>query len=201
MRSCRTVQSQTLQLFEAVCNVFRGVNFTPTMRTKFLTGILVAIVSVGAHASDDLASQPNQPETKSAPKNIIKTTVHSARLGEIDADTPIYHSYSNAEITDKLNQIDLLSAYERREILLEVRRRIERDGEFKVEEHERRFGHVVSAEPRSTEDTEELLLEEVVIHRVDTGEDMTEVVRDIEPRNSRPPVRRVNSGRAYSSQQ
>ena len=172
------------------------------MRSQYSLAVLVFSFGTLAFGADDPPSNKDVSSRDATSKDLVQTVVHSARLGEIDADTPVYRSYTNAEITDKLNQFDLLTAYERRELLLEVRRRIERDGEFKVEKHERRFGQVVSTEPTPNSDvSEELVLEEIVIHRVDSNEDDVEAVRDIEARKPRPPVRRVSSGRSYSSQQ
>lgn len=172
------------------------------MRTRYLLSILIVSVGTFAIGADDPPTSEDVSSRETAPKDRVQTVVHSARLGEIRADTSVYQSYTNAEITNKLNQFDLLTAYERRELLLEVRRRIERDGEFKVEKHERRFGRVVSAEPTQSSDiSEELVLEEIVIHRVDSIEEDIEAVREQETRKPRPPVRRVSSGRSYSSQQ
>ena len=172
------------------------------MRSKYSLAVLLFSFGTLAFGADDPPSNKDVSSRDANSKDLVQTVVHSARLGEIDADTPVYRSYTNAEITDKLNQIGLLTAYERRELLLEVHRRIERDGEFKVEKHERRFGQVVSAEPTSNSDVaEELILEEIVIHRVDSNEEDVEAVREIETREPRPPVRRVSSGRSYSSQQ
>ena len=172
------------------------------MRKQYLLGVLIVSLGAFAFGDDDALTQKDVSSRDAAPKDRAQTVVHSARLGEINADTPVYRSYSNAEITDKLNQFALLTAYERRELLLEVRRRIERDGEFKVEKHERRFGQVVSTESTKRSDTsQELVLEEIVIHRVDSTDDDIETVREQEARKPRPPVRRVSSGRAYSSQQ
>lgn len=172
------------------------------MRSKFLLGVLFVVIGAVALGADDPPSTKDVTSRDTASKDLLQPIVHSARLGEIDADTPVYRSYTNAEITNKLNQIALLTAIERRELLLEVHRRIERDGEFKVEKHERRFGQVVSGEPVPTSDISEApVLEEIVIHRVDSNEDEIEAIRETEARKPRPPVRRVSTGRAYSSQQ
>lgn len=172
------------------------------MRSQTLLGVLFVSLGTFAFGADDPPSKKDVSSRDAASKDFVQTVVHSARLGEIDVDTPVYRSYTNAEITDKLNQIGLLTAFERRELLLEVHRRIERDGEFKVEKHERRFGRVISPEPTATSDVvEELVLEEIVIHRVDSNEEDIDAVREIETRKPRPPVRRVSSGRSYSSQQ
>lgn len=174
------------------------------MRSKYLLAVLIFSFGTLAFGDEDsdLSSNKDGISRDDASKDLVQTVVHSARLGEIDADTPVYRAYTNAEITDKLNQFDLLTAFERRELLLEVHRRIERDGEFKVEKHERRFGRVVRPEPKlASEVSDELVLEEIVIHRVDSDEEDIEAVREIEARKPRPPVRRVSSGRSYSSQQ
>ena len=173
------------------------------MRSKFLFSVLIFAFGTLALGADDPPTRKDVTSRADARNDeLVQAVVHSARLGEIDADTPVYRSYTNAEITDKLNQFDRLTAYERRGLLLEVRRRIERDGEFKVEKHERRFGQVDSEEPvLASDDSEELVLEEIVIHRVDSNEEEIEVTREKEARNLRPPVRRIPSGRSYSSQQ
>lgn len=172
------------------------------MRPQYLLGVLVVSFGAFVFGDDDPTSTKDVTSRDSALNDSVQSVVHSARLGEIDADTPVYRSHTNAEINDKLNQIHLLTAYERRELLKEVHRRIKRDGEFKVEKHERRFGQVVSAEPApSSDDSEELVLEEIVIHRVDSSEEEIEATRENEARKPRPPVRRLSSGRSYSSQQ
>lgn len=181
----------------------RGLNFSPNMRSQFLLGVLVVSVGAFVLGEDDSPSTKDVSSRDATSNEPVQTVVHSARLGEIDADTPVYRSHTNAEINHKLNQFHLLTAHERLEILREVRRRIERDGEFKVEKHERRFGRVVSAEPAPSSDvSEEPVLEDIVIHRVDSSEEELEAAREQEARKSpRPPVRRLPSGRSYSSQQ
>ena len=171
-----------------------------TMRFKLLVGGL--IVSMGAIAFGDDSTPASDEDRESSGVATTQSVVHSARLGEIDVNTPIYRSYTNAQIHNDLNQFHLLSPQNRREILREVQRRIERDGRFIVEENEQRFGQVVSSDVRvnSTNDAEPLL-EEIVISRPDADVDDADVVRAKEVRKTRPPVRRVNSGRAYSPQQ
>ena len=180
----------------------KGVNFSPNMRPQYLLGALVVSFGAFVFSDDDLSSTKDVSSRDPATSDSVQTVVHSARLGEIDADTPVYRSHTNAEIRDKLNQIHLLTAYERLELLKELHHRIKRDGEFTVEKHERRFGQVVSAEPvPNSDDSEELVLEDIVIHRIDSDEEEIEAPRDNEVRKSRPPVRRLSSGRSYSSQQ
>ncbi len=148
------------------------------------------------HTASDMDNQP-EPIVRDA-----DTVVHSARLGTIDATTPVYRSYTNAQLSTKLNRFHLLSAVDRRELLLEVSRRIERDGHFKVEKHEQRFGQVVRTESTaSNAESTEHVLEEFVIARADANGDEDEAVRVKELRKPRTPVRRVSSGRAYTSQQ
>ncbi|MCY4129500.1 MAG: hypothetical protein OXG15_09720 [Gammaproteobacteria bacterium] len=172
------------------------------MRPKYFLGVLVLSIAAFVLGEDDPPSTKDVSSRDATSNEPVQTVVHSARLGEIDADTLVYRSHTNAEINQKLNQIHLLTAYERLELLREVRRRIERDGEFKVEKHERRFGRVVSAEPLPTSDvSEEPVLEDIVIHRVDSSEEEIEAAREQEARKPRPPVRRLSSGRSYSSQQ
>ena len=174
------------------------------MRSKFLLGVLIVSLGAFIFADDDATSTKDvsSRDRDAAPSDLLESVVHSARLGEIDADTPVYRSFTNIEISDELNRIHLLSAHERRALLTELHRRIKRDGEFKVEKHERRFGQVVSTEPASSSDnSEELVLEDIVIHRVDSDEEEIEATREIEARKPRPPARRLSSGRSYSSQQ
>ena len=172
------------------------------MRPKYFLGVLVVTIAAFVFGEDDPPSAKDVSSRDTTSNEPVQTVVHSARLGEIDADTPVYRSHTNAEINHKLNRFHLLTAHERLEILREVRRRIERDGEFKVEKHERRFGRVVSAEPApSNEVSEEPVLEDIVIHRVDSSEEELEAAREQEARKPRPPVRRLSSGRSYSSQQ
>lgn len=171
------------------------------MRTHYLFGVLILAIGAYSYGADDPSSTKDVSSREAESNDLVQTVVHSARLGEIDPDTAVYRSYTNTEINNKLNQIAQLTAYERRELLSEVHRRIERDGEFKVEKHERSFGKVVSAEPEATNDvSEELVLEDIVIHRVDSSEEEMNATRE-EARKSRPPVRRLSSGRSYSSQQ
>ena len=171
------------------------------MRPHYLLVVLILVIGTYSYGADDPSSTKDVSSRDAESNGPVKAVVHSARLGEIDADTSVYRSYTNTEIKDKLNQIAQLTAYERRELLSEVHRRIERDGEFKVEKHERSFGKVVSAEPEPKSDvSEELVLEDIVIHRVDSSEEELNATRE-ETRKQRPPVRRLSSGRSYSSQQ
>lgn len=172
------------------------------MRLHYLLSVLIVSVGAFVFGADDPPSTKDVSSRDATSNDPVQTVVHSARLGEIDADTPVYRSYTNVEINDKLNQIAQLTAYERRELLSEVYRRIKRDGEFKVEKHERSFGQVVSTEPGPTGDvSEEPVLEDIVIHRVDSSDEEIDAAREKEARKPRPPVRRLSSGRSYSSQQ
>ena len=174
------------------------------MRSQYFLGVLIVFLGAFVLGDDDASTTKDvsSRDRDATSSDLGQTVVHSARLGEIDADTPVYHSYTNTEISDKLNQFGSLTAHERRELLLEVRRRIERDGEFKVEKHDRRFGQVENGEATpSSVASEQLVFEEIVIHRVDSNEETVETPREKEVRKPRPPVRRLSSGRSYSSQQ
>lgn len=163
---------------------------------------LLALAGTHALANDvDLISdQVGESNKPTQLESVTQAVVHSARMGEIDADTPIYHTYTNAELEAKLERFHLIPADERRAILLEVNRRIGRDGHFKVEKNERSFGQVVRAEPESSANpVDEPRLEEIVIVRADaTAAEEEEAVRRKEVRKTRSPVN--ISGRAYSSQ-
>ena len=173
------------------------------MRFKLLLGALIAGMGIFAHAETTASASDSNRQSSSVTTVTSQSVVHSARLGEIDVGTPIYRSYTNAQITADLNQIHLLSPERRREILLEVKRRIERDGRFVVAKHKQRFGQVVRSDrhERKNEATrDEPLLEEIVIVREGAADEEVDAVRAKEIRKTRPPVRRVNSGRAYSPQ-
>ena len=172
------------------------------MRFKLLLGGLIAGMGILAFADTTASASDTNRNSISVTTATSQSVVHSARLGEIDASTPIYRSYTNAQISADLNQIHLLSPERRREILIEVKRRIERDGRFVVEENEQRFGQVISPDQRSNDATDdEPMLEEIVVV-LPEAEDVedADALRAKEARKTRPPVRRVNSGRAYSPQ-
>ena len=169
-----------------------------TVRNVLIFVGCACVTLTSAQSESDSSSVDKKP---SGLQHRVETTVvHSARLGEIDANTSVFRSYSNAEISAYLNEFHKLSPFQRREILLEVSRRIREEGEFVVEKHEQRFGRVVSVEVATAEPDpdEPQLEEEVVVGSMQAEDESAERVRPPEVRQSRPPVRRVNSGRAYS---
>ena len=177
----------------------------PTVLTK---GVLVASACcIGLVALAD--SEPNDNATDvdvvDATTVAILTEAADARFVDVgqpdDAESSAYAAWTNAQINEELNQIHLLSPQERRDLLLEVSHRIERFGHFEVDKHEQRFGHVVSSESDETEaESQEPRLEEFVIARTETSDKDVDAPRVKEVRKQRQPVRRVSSGRAYSSQ-
>lgn len=163
--------------------------------SAYLLGCLVSVSMLGQTAQTSATSSTEQTELQSRVQNNV---VFSAKLGEINVDTSIYQAYSNAEISARLNEFHKLSPHDRREILLEVSRRIREHGEFKVEKHEQRFGRVVSSDLVNAPDPDEPKLEEIVVARLGSEDDEAEPVPAIDTRKSRTPVRRVSSGRAYT---
>ena len=150
--------------------------------------------------ADDMQTS-KATEVTSPVNSVIVPIVHSTRLSEADAGAAVYQTYTGAELSEELNRLHLIPAEDRRRLLLEVSRRIERDGEFKVEKNKQRFGRVVHEErSRGESNQDEPVLEEFVIVRADADEEEVEAVRTMEVRKPRPTVR-VSSGRAYSSQQ
>lgn len=176
-----------------------GIKMFFTVRSLSLIGVVLSL-GWGMHvaADQEIRIAKDTDSDAESRDSLTQTIVHSARIGEIEANTSIYQTYTNAELTAKLNKFVQISPSERRAILIEVNRRIKRDGHFKIEENEQRFGQVVRAEPEAQQD--EPLLEEFVILSADAAAEEEEAVRLREARPTRPPVRRVSSGRAYSSQ-
>ena len=161
----------------------------------------VLFVLIGTIALGDDVPLANEGDLRISSDAESQTIVQSAEIGDIDVSSPVYQSYTNEQLSDKLNQFHLLSAQERRELLLEVSRRIERDGQFKVAKNEQRFGQVVSIDRKQESSSqEEPVLEEIIIVRTELNEDDVDAVRAKEVRKPRAPTPRVSSGRAYSSQ-
>lgn len=170
---------------------------------KSIVVLLACLSCTIAYANDD--SQVSAMATTDA-DTVQNLHTDSSLLKVIDTveaqDKHTYESWSNAQLKNELNQIHTLSPQERRELLLEVSRRIEQYGHFEVEKHEQRFGRVVQQDESESkqESSDGPRLEEIVIARIEASDDESEAVRVKEVRKTHQPVPRVSTGRGYSSQ-
>ena len=155
-------------------------------------------------AQEETSNAEAKENTNTFTDRIQESVVFSAKVGQIDADASMYRAYTNAEISGELNHFHTLTPHERRELLLEVSRRIRVEGDFVVEKNVQHFGSVVSRSSSGTseEDSEGPKLEEVMVARVQSGElseeELERLRRENAAKQQRPPAVRVNSGRAYS---
>lgn len=184
---------------------------SPSKLSKALLWVCASCIGMFALGqSNDFSSEDESNVAEQSVALVRETATEGANVrftnvGETNEDLDEFSAYSdwtNAQINDELNQIHMLSPHERRGLLLEVSRRIERFGHFEVDAHEQRFGHVVRNDKSDGQDetSQEPRLEEFVIAHKEESDDDVESVRVKEVRKQRQPVRRVSSGRAYTSQ-
>ena len=175
-----------------------------------LLRLIATLALIGAGLSS-IAQEQQQATVERVNENaftdrIQEAVVFSARVGQIDANASIYRSYTNSELSSRLNEFHTLSPQHRRELLLEVNRRIRVEGGFVVEKEKQHFGKVVGRPENgnSTTDSPGLQIEEVLVARISSeqeqasDEELERQRRENATKQQPPVVRVINSGRAYS---
>lgn len=168
---------------------------------RFLLAFLLAVGAGFVIAEDDQVDVTSENQDEFTDR-IQESVVFSARVGGIEADASKFRAFSNSEISGRLNVFHTLSPHERRDLLVEVYRRIKVEGTFVVEKDKQHFGKVVSetGTTQSNQESAELQIEEELVARISDSESETESqeTRESPHKPSKRAEVRVNSGRAYS---